>query len=222
NINTSKTIGGIGAFLMFISCFFAVFIAIPLITPAMMLIGAAMVLVGLYGLSTHYRKPIIFKKSIIGTIICIIGIALAVVIVYALIIPNVTTMMNNLFPNWDGNLNALPDLDTIDQMQLLESASSLLKSGFLMLGVLCVFITIATIFIRQSLKQLKEQTNVGLFETTGILLIIGGVLSIILIGYILLWISAVLLAIAFFQTRNQEPNINTYDQYQQSMPTTTI
>lgn len=130
-----------------------------------------------------------------------------------------------MIPSWDGNWssqpNATPDMSVIDTNQLMESSFAILTNSILVLGVLCVFAIIATIFIRQALKQLREKSNIGLFETTGTLMLIGGVLTILLIGYVILWISVLLLAIAFFQIKNQAPNTNQYDPYQPPTPTTT-
>jgi len=74
--NTSKNIGGIGALLAFISVFL-VFLPIPYATQVLMLAGAVMMLIGLYGLSGHFNEPGIFKNSLIGTAVGIIGIAIA-------------------------------------------------------------------------------------------------------------------------------------------------
>jgi uncharacterized membrane protein len=64
--------------------------------------------------------------------------------------------------------------------------------------VLFVFLIITAIFLRKSLNLLSAKSGVGLFGTTGLLLLIGAVLTIIAIGLILIWIAFILLAIAFF------------------------
>ena len=58
--------------------------------------------------------------------------------------------------------------------------------------------------MRRSLKQLSDRTNVGLFSTTGLILLIGAVLIIIGFGILLIWIASLILAIAFFTMKPHE------------------
>jgi len=51
------------------------------------------------------------------------------------------------------------------------------------------------------LTSLAEKTGVGLFGTTGLILLIGAVLTIILIGFLLLWVALILLTVAFFSIK---------------------
>jgi uncharacterized membrane protein len=220
-INTSKMIGGIGAFLILISIF-ASFLPIPYLFEVMLVVGAVLILAGLYGLSDHYQQPGIFKNALIGIAVCIIGVVIASILVYVLIVPSATNMVQEIFPGWDWNTqpNTTPDISTVDPNQILESSFSLLINLVIVLGVVCVFAIIATFFIRQSLNLLKEKSDVGLFGTAGTMMLVGGCLTFILIGFIIIWIAALLLAIAFFQIKNQEPNTNQYTTYQPPTPTT--
>jgi uncharacterized membrane protein len=55
--------------------------------------------------------------------------------------------------------------------------------------------------------RLSAKTNVGLFSTAGLLLLIGAFLVIIVgLGLILIWVAALILAIAFFKSKpTQQP-----------------
>jgi uncharacterized membrane protein len=66
-------------------------------------------------------------------------------------------------------------------------------------------LVITAIFLRKSLGLLSNKTGVGLFGTTGLLILVGAVLTIIAIGLILVWIAMLILAIAFFQMKPQQP-----------------
>lgn len=73
---------------------------------------------------------------------------------------------------------------------------------FLDIVVLFVFILITAILLRKSFGILSAKTGVSLFGTTGIVLLVGAVLILAFgIGLIVVWISTLLLAIAFFQVR---------------------
>jgi uncharacterized membrane protein len=217
DMNTSKTVGGIGALLLFIGVL-TLFSGVPYLFIIMMGLGTTLVLAGLYGLSGHYHESGIFKKSLIGVVTGIIGIALVIIIFFAFIVPSSITAVQSMFPGWDGDINTLPnitpDIDNMDLSMLYPLLTSLL----VMFVVMGIFATVTTFFIRQSLKQLREKSDVGLFETTGTLMLISGFLTFILIGYILLWISFLLLTIAFFQIKPQEPTPIQYDTYQSPPP----
>lgn len=69
--------------------------------------------------------------------------------------------------------------------------------------VLFAFAIITAIFFRRSLRSLSAKSKVGLFGTAGLLILIGAILTIIVIGFLLLWIALIILAIAFFSIPTQ-------------------
>jgi uncharacterized membrane protein len=83
----------------------------------------------------------------------------------------------------------------------------------MLLGILAVFVLvwivaiIAGVFIRQSLNQIKDKSNVNMFGTAGIVVLIGAFLGIIVIGYVIMVIGILLAAIAFFQLRPIPPTV---------------
>jgi uncharacterized membrane protein len=82
--------------------------------------------------------------------------------------------------------------------------------GFLLILVaFCVFATIAAFFARRSLKELATHSGIKRFTTIGLLLLIGAILSIVLIGVLLVWISALILAITFFTMKTPNTTIET-------------
>jgi uncharacterized membrane protein len=110
-----------------------------------------------------------------------------------------------IFPDWNGDWNALSGLTPNTLNLSLDDITPFIAGIFVVLIILWVSSIIAAFFIRRSLETLSVKSGVGLFSTAGLLLLIGAV-SIILfgIGLILIWISALLLAIAFFQIRPQQ------------------
>ncbi|MDR0372371.1 MAG: DUF996 domain-containing protein [Nitrososphaerota archaeon] len=220
NFDTSKTIGGIGAILAFISVCMSVLFSYSGIIG---FVGIILMVVGLHGLSGHYREPGIFKYTLIGVVAGVVGIFLGVIVFFTVFLSNVNPLLHQLYPGWDGNLASLATM-TPDASQLtpdkIDPATiyPVVTSTVIMLAIMWIFAIIATYFIRRSLKQLSEKSNVGLFGTAGTLLLIGAFLTIIAIGVILIWIAILLLAIAFFQIKHQEPNTPPYDTYQPQTP----
>ena len=69
--------------------------------------------------------------------------------------------------------------------------------------ILFIFVVVAALFYRKSLNSLAQKTGVGLFGTTGLILLIGAVLTIIVIGFLLLWVAMILLTVAFFSIKTE-------------------
>jgi uncharacterized membrane protein len=204
-LESSKLLGGIGAILMFVGI-------LPVINYVgiIEIIGAIMVLIALHGLSNLYQDKAIFSNALYGVIIAIVGAVVAFALLITVVLANITPLLTQIYPGWDGNWASLQGM-TPDPNAIAAGNFDLSNLGPLLIGLgaiaLIVWIVaiIATFFVRRSLKSTTAKTNVGLFGTAGLLMLIGAFLAIIFIGFILIWIGALLLAIAFFQVKPAEP-----------------
>jgi uncharacterized membrane protein len=207
-LETSKILGGIGAILLFIGI-------IPLLSyyGIIEIIGAILIIVGLYGIAGHFKEPTIFKNALIALIAGIVGIAVAGAIVLTVVLANLKTFITQLYPSWNGDWSTLqgmtPDTSAItDPNTILQALGPIFVDFIIVAVILWICAIIGAFFLRLSLKQVSVKSNVGLFGTAGLLLLIGAFLSIIVIGLVLMWIAALLLAIAFFQLKT-EPTVVT-------------
>ena len=91
-----------------------------------------------------------------------------------------------------------PNTTNIDPSAIFPLIGGLL----VVLVIVWVFAIIAAFFIWRSLKQVSNKSSVGLFGTAGLLLLIGAIIPVF--GLILMWISALILAIAFFTLKIPE------------------
>jgi uncharacterized membrane protein len=202
-LESSKTLGGIGAILMFIG-------VLPYINyySIVELIGALLVLVALHGFARIYKESGIFNNALYGILAGIVGVVLAAVIGIAVILPNIKDFLLKVFPSWNGNWQTLSSLSGMTPNTSNISFGDVIPfivAAILVIATLWVFAIISTFFVRRSLKQLSARTNVGLFSTAGLLLLIGAVLIFLFgLGLLLMWIGVLLLAIAFFRIRSQE------------------
>ena len=199
-IGTSKILGGVGALLMFIGI-------LPYVNyfGVIELVGLILVMVALYNLGSHYREGGIFNNALYGLILGIVGGVISIAVVIITVLTSLTDFLYTLFPDWNGDWTALSGLTPDPSNLSLESLVPFLVGLFAVLIILWVFSIIAAFFIRRSFGTLSAKSGVGLFSTAGLLLLIGAVLIVLFgIGLILIWISALLLAIAFFQIRPQE------------------
>jgi len=202
NIETSKNLGGVGALLMFIGI-------IPYISyfGIIEILGLVLVMVALHSLASHYIERGIFNNALYALIIGIVGGVVSIAAVVVTVLTSLTDFLYTIFPGWNGDWTALSGL-TPDTSNLTLANIMPFIIGFLAVFIiLWVFSIIAAFFARRSLGTLSAKSGVGLFGTTGLLMLIGAILTIIVIGVFLVWISMLLLAVAFFSVRIQrEPS----------------
>jgi uncharacterized membrane protein len=211
NLDTSKTLGGVGAILLFIG-------AIPLVQYVWVLglVGGFLILAALYGLDTFYGSKGIFINALYGVITGIIGIIVTIgVAVVALLanLSNIKDFMYILFPTWNGDWASLSELTpttaNINPSDIIPVIAGVIVAIIIVAAVAWIFAIVATFFVRRSLKQVSEKANVGLFGTAGLFLFIGAILIIAFgFGLLLMWIAALLLAIAFFTIKPPMQQMN--------------
>jgi len=204
-LESSKTLGGVGALLMFIS----VFPYIGTYTFGVIgLIGVILVLVALHGFASYYKEQGIFNNAIYGIVTGIVGVVVAAAVGLLIVLPNIKDFLLKIFPTWNGNWSSLSSLSGMTPATTnigFSDVAPFIAAVIVIIIVLWIFAIISAFFVRRSLKQLSTRTNTGLFSTTGLLLLIGAVLVVIFgLGAILMWISTLILAIAFFTMKTHE------------------
>src|SRR5665647_996777 len=105
NLELSKTLGGIGAILMFIGIF-------PFISyfGIVELIGAILGLTALYSLGKYYKDSGIFNNALYGIMAGIVGVVSAVAIGLAIVLPNIKDFLMTIFPSWNGDWSTISSL----------------------------------------------------------------------------------------------------------------
>ena len=200
-LESSKTLGGVGAILMLIGL-------IPFVpyTGILDLIGFIILLVGLHGISNFYKESGIFDNALYGFIAAVVGVVAAIIAVIYVIVDTtiLKTLLLDIYPGWTyGDWAKLASLTPQTTNIPMGDVTPVIGALLAVLAILWIGLIISTFFDRRSLKMLSTKTNVGLFSTAGLLLFIGAFLTIILIGFVLIWIGILLMAIAFFQIKTQ-------------------
>lgn len=171
SLESNKTLGGVGALLVAIGSF------IPFLGP----VGIILVLIAMKGLADYYNEDDLFTKSLYGFIFGIIGIVAAIAIFIAAIFGGALT---DIFTGFGSPFYTFPVVTLV-----------LFIVG---LVVMFVFLLLQAIFYRESFRILSEMSGEKLFDTAGLLLLIGAILTIILIGFILLFVAWILVTAGFF------------------------
>jgi uncharacterized membrane protein len=193
--------GGIGALLMLVSPLSG--FAVGGFGGLLGLIGLILVLVAMKGLADHYNDGGIFNNTLYGFIATIVGA----------IVSGATVVVGGVGLLAELGLD-LADLATdpsafasMDWQALIDFSNIFEFIAIILAGlvILFVFCLIAALFYRKSLTSLAEKTGVSLFGTAGLILLIGALLTIIGIGFLLLWVALLLITVAFFSIKEEPP-----------------
>ena len=191
-LESSKTLGGVGAILVVIG--FLGFFAYGY-TALLSLIGIIITLIALKGIADHYNEAGIFNNALYGFITLIIG----VVAFIATVIVMILMAISNIDIDWT-NPTAIQQY-FMDMNNLWSIIGTLIAA----LVVLFIFVIISAIFFRKSLTSLSTKSGEKIFETAGLLWLIGAILTIVLIGFILIGIAWILIAVGFFSIKPTAP-----------------
>lgn len=191
---------GIGAILIYAS-FLASSLAPRFSGGFITFIGLLLMLIGVKGLADYYKEAGIFNNILYGTVAGIVGVVLAVAVAVGVLINSLSSFLYKIFPSWNGDWTTLSGMTPTTTNLTFSDIVPFLTAALAVLAILFVSAVIVTILYRRSLSSLRDKSGVGLFRSTGTVLLVGAVLTIILIGYMIIWIDLLLLAIAFFQLR---------------------
>jgi uncharacterized membrane protein len=201
-LESSKTLGGIGAILLVVAV--VAFFAQPFLS-LMGIVGAILLLIAMHSLADYYREKAIFNNALYAFIALIVGIIVTFASFFYLVVYTsyLTDLISLLYPGFNGDWSNLPNLTpntNVNPADLVSFVGPILS----ILAAAWIFAIIASFFAWRSLKRVASKSTVGLFSTAGLLLLIGAVLIIAFgLGAILMWIAVLLLAIAFFQIKPQ-------------------
>ena len=193
DFQTSKTLGGVGAILLLIGCLTFISPAVGLLG----LVGLILILMSLNGFADYYKEKDIFNNALYSIIIFIVGIVVTVAVAIFFVVDFLTSLGIDI-TDWQS-------FQYVDWASLMtpDKVMELLGSAIIIFVVIFVFSIIGAYFLKKSLDLLATKTDVKLFSTTGLILLLAAVLTIIFIGFVLFFVAIILLIIAFFSIKTQ-------------------
>lgn len=185
-LELNKALGAVGLLLMVIG---------PLSNGVLGLVGLILLLISLKGLSCYYNEKGIFDNALYGIVTAIIG----VVVFVAGIAVAAVGLLSDLGIAW-SDWAAIQGLDwqAVVTWDIIEPHIAVIIGSFV---ALFAFVVVSAIFLRRSLTIISAKTKVNLFGTAGLLILIGAMLSIIVVGFILIWVALIMLTVAFFSIK---------------------
>jgi uncharacterized membrane protein len=168
---------------------------VPAVGWVLSIAGGIMVLIAIKYISEIVQDGSIFTNMILAVVLGIVGVVVgAVVIVGAVFAKLGLRAFTGAFPGY-STPSAIPAGDWV----------GLILGALAGLAVIWVLLLVSAIFVRKSYGSIAKKLGVGMFGTAGLLYLIGAALTIILVGFVLLFVAVILNIVAFFSIPDQLP-----------------
>jgi len=190
DLKNAKIFGGVGALLSLIGTF------IPYAGPIISIVGLIFVFIAVKSISDLTKDHDIFSNYLYSFIMSIISIVAVFVIIF------IGFGMVGGF-SW---ITSIQDINITDFSTFWDSFGGIIGYTLLALFVGWILAIIAAIFLRRSYNSIAKHTKVKLFKTTGTLYFFGAITTIIVIGFLILFIASIIEIIAYFSLPDKLSN----------------
>ncbi|MDV3293677.1 MAG: DUF996 domain-containing protein [Nitrososphaerales archaeon] len=185
-LSQAKTLGGVGSILMLLA-------VIPVVGWVLSIAGAIMVLLAIKHVSDIVQDKSIFNNMVIAIVLSIIGVVVGVAVIFGTMF---TTLGLGAYAGRFPSFSTPPTFPAGDWMGLMLGA----LTG---LAIIWVLLLVSAIFVRKSYETTAKKLGVSMFGTAGLLYLIGAALTIVLVGFVLLFVALILNIVAFFSIPDQ-------------------
>ncbi len=179
------------------------------------LVGFILFVVAMHRLSQYYNEPSIFKNTLYGFIVNIVGAITALLFYIAL-----TTTLTHSSPQGTTQAAAATPLPTIPP--ILNSLGLIISLILALIGIAVIIGVVSAVFYMRAFNKLGEKSGVDNFKTTGLLYLLGVVLSIVGVGVLLMWIAWILALIGFHSLKPKIPETTSTFSYPTSTTSSTM
>ncbi len=159
---------------------------VPSVGWVLSIVGAILVLIAIKYVADAISDPSIFNNMLIAVLVGLIGVVVGVFVIFAAVLRAVG--LNFLRPSLSGSP---PNFAPGDFVGLIVGV----VAG---LVVVWILLLVSAYFVRKSYSQMSTKLGVGMFATAGLLYLIGAALTIILVGFIVIFVAQILNIVAFF------------------------
>jgi len=191
-LKQARTMGGVGSILVLLSF-------VPYVGFILGLAGFVMVLLAVKQISEVVKDKEIFHNVLMAVIFQIVGSAISVFVVIGSFFAFVGSqvMMAPFGPSFDG----------FGGPGILGAGAVMAVLGSLLAGLIAMWIVliIAARFLRKGYEGIADKTGTETFRSVGRWYYYGAWLAIVLVGFILILVAAILQIVAFFSLPESPP-----------------
>jgi len=176
NLREARTYGGVGSILSAFGIF------VPYVGIPLLIVGFVLEVLAVDKISSVLNEKEIFKNYLISIVVELAGVAIAIILGIAYL--GVAILRGFL------------------ATEMIYSRREFLFSilGLLLLVLLVIWIEaiVAAIFLKKSFDLISKKLNVSLFSTAALLYLIGAVTSIVIVGFLIMFVANILKIAAYF------------------------
>jgi uncharacterized membrane protein len=181
SLSQAKTLGGIGSIL-------AILFWVPgNVGLGLLVIGLILMLVAVKNIADVVGDQAIFNNMIYSVLLAIIGPIVTTVVLFV-----AAASFFNIFGGFTPGTTTVPN-----------GFFTVIGIIILALVLLWVCLLISTFFLKKSYDNIAARLRVDMFHTSGLLFLIGAATVIVLVGFVILFIAAILQIVAFFSIPEQ-------------------
>src|SRR5437660_5975979 len=181
SLGQAKTLGGVGSIL---ACLFF----IPNAGAFLFIIGLILILFAVKNAADSLGDQSIFNNMLYSVILAIVGVV-AITAIYFVALASFAGL---------GFLGGVPS-----RTGVTTGFFAIIGTLILGLVVLWVFILTSAIFLKKTYDAMAVKMRVDMFRTTGLLFLIGAATLVVGIGFIIVFITAILQIVNFFSIPEQ-------------------
>jgi uncharacterized membrane protein len=185
SLSNAKTLGGIGSILVLLTAF-------PAVGWVLGIVGFVMILVAVKYVSEDLKEKGIFNNMITAVALSIAGILVASLVV-------VTTVLSAIANSYFTSTFTPSASITTSQWIAFGTAIGLGLFGA------WIFLLASSVFLRRSYNAIGSRLNVNVFNTAGLLYLIGAATAVVGVGFIILFVAEIVTAAAFFSLPERLP-----------------
>ena len=143
------------------------------------------------------------RTRLYGFIVNIVGAITALLFYIAL-----TTSVTHSVPQGTTQATVSTPLPTVPP--ILNSLGLIISLILALVGIAVIIGVVSAVFYMRAFNKLGEKSGVDNFKTTGLLYLLGVVLSIVGVGVLLMWIAWILALIGFHSLKPKIPETSTF------------
>lgn len=175
-LSRAKMLGGVGSILTLL-------LFVPdYVGAVLVIIGWILILIAVKDISEAVQDRSIYNNALVSAILAIVGAVTFAVIVAAAVF---ALLGLGTFPTTAGSMPP-------------AGFFGILAAALVGLAVVWIIGIVGSYFLYKSFKGISAKMPVGLFGTGALLYFIGSILTIILVGFFLIFIAQILFVVAFF------------------------
>ncbi|MDG6902820.1 MAG: DUF996 domain-containing protein [Nitrososphaerota archaeon] len=147
--------------------------------PFLSIVGYILVLISIKFVSDEVHDSTIFNDMIIAVVAGIVGVAAGG---FVLVFSGIFSVVTGGFAGFFGALAVL--------------------------AIVWIALIVSSIFIRRAYNNIATKLNIGTFRTAGTLYFVGALLTIVIVGFIILFIAYIVQVVAFFSIQEGQSMVS--------------